>query len=111
MVPANKNRLNGWAAVVDVFGKDPVTTQNKLAYWHGHNNALEETIPVLVHDDKNNLDIEKCDKDHAADALRFLTVGMNIEAGFDIKSKTNITPHVVQNLSHLCSAGNDTGMF
>jgi hypothetical protein len=111
MVPANKNRLNGWAAVVDAFGKDPVTTQNKLAYWHGHNNALEETIPVLVHDDKNNLDIEKCDKDHAADALRFLVVGMNIEAGIDIKSSTNITPRVVHNLSIQCSAGNDTGMF
>jgi hypothetical protein len=111
MVPANKNRLNGWAAVVDAFGVDPVTTQNKLAYWHGHNTPLEETIPVLVHADKNPLDIDKCNVDHAADALRFLIVGMNIEAGLTVKQKSTITPHVVQNLSHLCSAGNDTGMF
>jgi hypothetical protein len=111
MVPANKSRLNGWAAVTDAFGKDPVTNLDKLAYWHGYNNALEETIPVLVHADKNNLDIDKCDVDHAADALRFLIVGMNIEAGAQVKSGHTLTPYVVKQISQLCYSGTDTGMF
>lgn len=111
MVPGTKSRINGWALLDDLFGKDPVTKEDKLAYWHGYNSALEETIPLLIHADNNPLDVEKCDIDHSAESLRFLAVGMMQEIGIDIKSKTNITPHVVHNLSQLCSAGNDTGMF
>jgi hypothetical protein len=111
MVPGTKSRINGWALLDDLFGKDPVTKEDKLAYWHGYNSALEETIPLLIHADNNPLDVEKCDIDHSAESLRFLAVGMMQEIGIDIKSKTNITPHVVHNLSRLCSAGNDTGMF
>jgi len=76
--PANMDRVNGWAAVLQGFG-DPATGVAPRLFIHRRCTRLIETLPTLQHDPHRPEDVLKVDPDDdgvggddAADALRYL---------------------------------------
>src|SRR5262249_6364856 len=76
--PANTDRVNGWAEVLQGFG-DPEGGILPKLFIHGRCGRLVETVPALQHDPHRPEDVLKvdCDEDgvggdDAADALRYL---------------------------------------
>ena len=76
--PANMDRVNGWAEVLQGLG-DPDTGVAPRLYIHRRCGRLVETVPSLQHDPNRPEDVLKVDADEdgvggddAADALRYL---------------------------------------
>jgi len=76
--PANMDRVNGWAAVLQGFG-DPEGGVRPKLFIHRRCGRLVETLPALQHDPSRPEDVLKVDADEAgiggddaADALRYM---------------------------------------
>jgi hypothetical protein len=76
--PANMDRVNGWAEVLQRFG-DPEAGIRPTLFIHRRCGRLVETLPALQHDPNRPEDVLKVDADEdgvggddAADALRYL---------------------------------------
>jgi hypothetical protein len=76
--PANMDRINGWAEVLQGFG-DPEGGIRAKLFIHRRCGRLVETLPTLQHDPNRPEDVLKVDADEdgvggddAADALRYL---------------------------------------
>jgi hypothetical protein len=76
--PANMDRINGWAEVLQGFG-DPEGDIRAKLFIHRRCGRLVETLPTLQHDPNRPEDVLKVDADEdgvggddAADALRYL---------------------------------------
>ena len=76
--PANMDRINGWAEILQMFGDDKVSILPKL-FIHQRCGRLVETVPAMQHDPHRPEDVLKvdCDEegvggDDAADCLRYL---------------------------------------
>jgi len=70
-IPANKQRVNGWAIVLNYFEPDPVTQAIKFFYFDKYNTTFENTMQIMIHDPNNPEDVLKCDEDHTADDARY----------------------------------------
>jgi hypothetical protein len=75
---ANTDRINGWAAVLHVFG-DPAGGVRPKLFIHRRCGRLVETLPALQHDPsrpehelKVDADEDGVGDDDAADALRYM---------------------------------------
>jgi hypothetical protein len=76
--PANMDRVNGWAEVLQRLG-DPQAGIIPRLFIHQRCGRLAETLPALQHDPNRPEDVLKVDADEdgiggddAADALRYL---------------------------------------
>jgi phage terminase large subunit len=76
--PANMDRVNGWAEMLQMFG-DPEAKIAPRLFVHRRCGRLVETLPALQHDPNRPEDVLKVDADEdgaggddAADALRYL---------------------------------------
>ena len=76
--PANMDRVNGWAELLQRFG-DPAAEIAPRLFIHRRCGRLVETLPALQHDPNRPEDVLKVDADEegvggddAADALRYL---------------------------------------
>ncbi len=76
--PANTDRVNGWAEVLQRLG-DPDGGVKPTLFIHRRCGRLVETVPALQHDPNRPEDVLKVDADEdgvggddAADALRYL---------------------------------------
>jgi hypothetical protein len=76
--PANSDRLNGWAAILQRLG-DPAAGIKPTIFIHQRCTRLIETLPILQHDPGRPEDVLKVDMDDdgiggddAADTLRYL---------------------------------------
>jgi hypothetical protein len=76
--PANMDRVNGWAELLQLFGEPAVGIGPRL-FIHRRCGRLVETLPSLQHDPNRPEDVLKVDADEdgvggddAADALRYL---------------------------------------
>ncbi len=76
--PANMDRINGWAEVLQGFG-DPEGGIRAKLFIHRRCGRLVETLPTLQHDPNRPEDVLKVDADEdgvggddAADALRYM---------------------------------------
>jgi hypothetical protein len=76
--PANMDRVNGWAEVLQGLG-DPGADVLPRLFVHQRCGRLAETLPALQHDPNRPEDVLKVDTDEdgvggddAADALRYL---------------------------------------
>jgi phage terminase large subunit len=76
--PANMDRVNGWAELLQRFG-DPEGKIPATLFIHRRCGRLVETVPTLQHDPNRPEDVLKVDADEdgvggddAADALRYL---------------------------------------
>jgi hypothetical protein len=76
--PANTDRVNGWAEVLQLCG-DPEARISPRLFIHRRCGRLVETLPALQHDPNRPEDVLKVDADEdgvggddAADALRYL---------------------------------------
>jgi hypothetical protein len=76
--PANMDRVNSWAEILQGFGDPDAGIRPKL-FIHQHCKRLVETLPTLQHDQNRPEDVLKVDADEdggggddAADALRYL---------------------------------------
>jgi hypothetical protein len=76
--PANMDRVNGWAEILQMFGDDKVSILPRL-FIHQRCGRLVETVPAMQHDPHRPEDVLKvdCDDegvggDDAADCLRYL---------------------------------------
>lgn len=76
--PANMDRINGWAEILQGFG-DPAAGVVPRLYIHQRCGRLAETLPALQHDPNRPEDVLKVDADEdgiggddSADALRYL---------------------------------------
>jgi phage terminase large subunit len=76
--PANMDRVNGWAEIMQGLGDAESGIQPRL-FMHQRCKRLIETLPVLQHDPNRPEDVLKADTDEdgnggddAADALRYL---------------------------------------
>jgi len=82
--PANMDRVNGWAEIMQLLGEVSATPANAPSvrptlFVHQRCRRLIETLPVLQHDPNRPEDVLKVDADEegiggddAADALRYL---------------------------------------
>lgn len=70
LTPANNARVPGWTQVRSEMALNPSTGK---PYWVATSNCryLIETLPALVHSQKNPEDIDTDGEDHAADMLRY----------------------------------------
>ncbi len=76
--PANTDRVNGWAEILQKFG-DPDAGIQPTLFIHERCRRLTETLPALQHDPNRPEDVLKVDADEdgnggddCADALRYL---------------------------------------
>src|SRR5512136_2430768 len=76
--PANMDRINGWAEVMQRLGDGGASVRAKL-FIHRRCGRLAETLPAMQHDPNRPEDVLKVDADEdgvggddAADALRYL---------------------------------------
>jgi hypothetical protein len=76
--PANMDRVNGWAEVMQRLGDGGASVRAKL-FIHKRCGRLAETLPAMQHDPNRPEDVLKVDADEdgvggddAADALRYL---------------------------------------
>jgi hypothetical protein len=76
--PANTNRVQGWAEILDALG-DPASGIPPTLFFHERCKRLIATLPYLQHDPDHPADVLKSDTndeglggDDSADALRYL---------------------------------------
>jgi len=71
LVPANNNRVNGWANMAQLMHFTEDTDPNFIII-EGTCKNLIRTIPDMICDEKNPSDIDTTLEDHAVDAARYL---------------------------------------
>jgi hypothetical protein len=78
LCPANTNRVQGWAEILDRLG-DPASGVPPTLFFHERCKRLIATLPYLQHDPDHPADVLKADTndeglggDDSADALRYL---------------------------------------
>lgn len=113
MMPANKNRVNGWQCMIDYFSVDPATGLPKMRYWEEYNDDFVNSIPDLVSDPNHPDDVEKCDQDHWADECRYGLVGIRTRTALLVSQRSGMSVGKMNAiLTRLGNAGRlgDTGL-
>jgi hypothetical protein len=75
VIPANNDRLNGWARV-----REYLHASGGLTVFKGRCPNLIRTMGVLAHDPGNPEDLDTMAEDHAADALRYGLMGRPVRS-------------------------------
>lgn len=78
MAPANNDRSAGWAKLHELLAYTEALPPRLQVFSTCAN--LIRTLPSLIHDDKDVEDVDTDGEDHAADTLRYLLMGMDVQA-------------------------------